>query len=79
MKYTISRLIELEHNTLKEADRIIPNYQTGMDILREDAREEEREIIAMVMIRRGAEIDTISEFTRLNPERISELRSEIIL
>ena len=65
----------------------MPNYQTSMDILREDAREEgreegreeEREIIAMKMIRRGADIDTISEFTRLNPKRISELRSKIIL
>ena len=79
MKYTISRLIKLEQNTLKEADRIMQNYQTSMDILREDAREEEREIIAMEMIRKGADIDTISEFTRLNPKRISELRSKIIL
>ena len=61
----------------------MPNYQTSMDILREDAREEgreeEREIIAMKMIRRGADIDTISEFTRLKPKRISELRSKVIL
>ena len=41
MKYSINRLIKLEQNTLKEADRIMPNYQTSMDILREDAREEE--------------------------------------
>ena len=79
IKYSINRLIKLEQNSLKEADRIMPNFQTSMDILREDAREEEREIIAMEMIRRGADIDTISEFTRLNPKRISELRSKIIL
>ena len=79
IKYSINRLIMLEQNTLKEADRIMPNYQTSMDILREDAREEEREIIAMKMIRRGADIDTISEFTRLKPKRISELRSKVIL
>ena len=87
IKYSINRLIMLEQNTLKEADRIMPNYQTSMDILREDAREEgreegreeEREIIAMKMIRRGADIDTISEFTRLNPKRISALRSKVIL
>ena len=83
MKYSINRLIKLEQNTLKEADRIMPNYQTSMDILREDAleegREKERENIAMELIRRGADIDTISESTRLNPKRISELRSKIIL
>ena len=83
MKYSINRLIKFEQNTLKETDRIMPNYQTSMDILREDAREEgreeERENIAMEFIRRGADIDTISEFTRLNPKRISELRSKIIL
>ena len=87
MKYSINRLIKLEQNTLKEADRIMPNYQTSMDILREDAleeglkngREKEREIIALELIRRGADIDTISESTRLNPKRILELRSKIIL
>ena len=87
MKYSINRLIKLEQNTLMEADRIMPNYQTSMDILREDAleegrekgREEERENIAMELIRRGADIDTISEFTRLSPKRILELRSKIIL
>ena len=57
----------------------MPNYQTSMDILREDAREEERENIAMELIRRGTDIDTISEITRLNAKRISELRSKIIL
>ena len=57
----------------------MPNYQTSMDILREDAREEERENIAMELIRRGTDIDTRSEFTQLNAKRISELRSKILL
>ena len=33
MQYSINRLIKFEQNTLKKADRIMPNYLTGMDIL----------------------------------------------
>ena len=54
------------------------NFQTSMDILREDAREEEHERIVMEMIRSGADIDMIIEISRLEPQRILELRSKII-
>ena len=54
------------------------NFQTSMDILREDAREEEHERIVMEMIRSGADVDMIIEISRLDPQRILELRSKII-
>ena len=52
-----------------------------MDILREEAREEGRvevrEYCALMMIRRGMDVDTIREISRLDLQRILELRSEI--
>ena len=62
------------------------NFQTSMDILREDAREEGRrevrkevrERLVLEMIRRGEDVDTIREKSLLNLQRILELRSEII-
>ena len=66
------------------------NFQTSMDILREDAyeeglrkgREEVRkevlERLVLVMTRKGADVDTIREISRLDPQRILELRSKII-
>ena len=41
-----------------------------MDILREDAREEERERLVLEMIRKGMDVDTIREISRLDPQRI---------
>ena len=76
--YTTIRLFTLEQITLKEADRNMKNFQTSMDILREDAREEERERIVMKMIRSDVNVDTISQISRLDPQRILELRSKII-
>ena len=57
-----------------------------MDILRENAREEGREEgrkeirerLVLEMIRRGADVDTIREISRLDRQRILELRSKII-
>ena len=66
------------------------NFQTSMDNLREDAyeeglrkgREEVRkevlERLVLVMTRKGADVDTIREISRLDPQRILELRSKII-
>ena len=52
-----------------------------MDVLREEAREEGRvevrEYCALMMIRRGMDVDTIREISRLDLQRILELRSEI--
>ena len=58
-----------------------------MDILREEAREEGREegrvevreYCALMMIRRGMDVDTIREISRLDLQRILELRSKITL
>ena len=49
-----------------------------MDILREDAREEERERLVLEMIRKGMDVDTIREISRLDPQRILKLRSKIV-
>ena len=53
-----------------------------MDILREDAREEGRkevrERLVLEMIRRGADVNTIREISRSDPQRILELLSKII-
>ena len=70
------------------------NFQTSMDILREDAyeeglrkgREEAREEVrkevlerlVLEMTRKGADVDTIREISRLDPQRILKLRSKII-
>ena len=48
-----------------------------MDILREEGREEVREHCALVTIRRGMDVDTIREKSRLDLQRILELRSKI--
>ena len=59
------------------------NFKTSMDFLREDAREEVREEVRerliLEMIRKGEDVDTIREVSRLDLQRILELRSEIIL
>ena len=58
------------------------NFQTSMDFLREDAREEVRKEVrdrlVLEMIRRGEDVDTIREFSLLNLQRILELSSETI-
>ena len=55
----------------------LENFQTSMDILREEGRVEVREYCALMMIRRGMDVDTIREISRLDLQRILELRSEI--
>ena len=63
------------------------NFQTSMDILREDAREEGRrearekirERLVSEMIRRGVDVDTIQEISQLDPQRVLELHSKFIL
>ena len=58
------------------------NYQTSMDILREErrreGREQEHERIIIEMIRKGTDVDTISEIPQLDPQRILELRRKVI-
>ena len=44
---------------------------------REEGRVEVREYCASMMIRRGIDVDTIREISRLDLQRILELRSEI--
>ena len=61
-----------------DTDTSLKNFQTSMDILREDAREEVRERVALEMIRKGMDVDTIREISRLDPQRILKLRSKII-
>ena len=61
-------------------------YEEGLRKGREEAREEVREEVrkevlerlVLEMTRKGADVDTIREISRLDPQRILKLRSKII-